>query len=66
MARPDGGIHIWDVGTGAELAVFRSHSVINAFAFSPDGKILPLPVRIRPFLTWDLSALVARPMPPVS
>jgi transcription initiation factor TFIID subunit 5 len=32
---------LWDVKTGAELAVFKGHEgAVNAVAFSPDGRIL--------------------------
>ncbi len=64
LGAPDGGIHIWDLQTGAELAVFRGHSgVINAFAFSPNGKTLASASSDTSVLTWDLSDLASRPMP---
>jgi WD40 repeat protein len=61
---PAGGIHVWQVRTGQELASFRGHTgVINAFAFSPDGKTLASAGADTTALTWDLSAALARPLP---
>jgi hypothetical protein len=62
---PAGGIHVWRVQTGQELAAFRGHTgVINALAFSPDGKTLASASADTTVLTWDLGAALSRPLPP--
>jgi WD40 repeat protein len=61
---PDGGIHVWHVRTGQELAAFRGHTgVINAFAFTPNGKTLASASADTTVLTWDLSAALSKPLP---
>src|SRR5262249_4189119 len=61
---PDGGIYVWNVRTGQELAAFHGHTgVINAFAFSPDGKTLASASADTTALTWDLTAALSRPLP---
>jgi WD40 repeat protein len=64
---PDGAIHVWQVQTGQELAVFRGHNgVVNAFAFSADGKTLASASADTTVLTWDLNSrrvLLNRPGP---
>jgi RNA polymerase sigma factor (sigma-70 family) len=61
---PAGGIHVWHVWTGQELAAFRGHTgVINAFAFTADGKTLASASADTTVLTWDLSAALSRPPP---
>jgi WD40 repeat protein len=61
---PAGGVHVWQVQTGQELATFRGHSgVINALAFSADGKTLASASTDTTVLTWDLSAALSRPLP---
>jgi hypothetical protein len=61
---PAGRIHVWHVWTGQELAAFRGHTgVINAFAFSPDGKTLASASADTTALTWDLSAALSKRLP---
>jgi len=61
---PDGVIHVWQVQTGQELVSFHGHSgVINAFAFSADGKTLASASADTTVLTWDLTAALAKPLP---
>jgi hypothetical protein len=46
------------------VATFRGHvGVINAFAFSADGKSLASASADTTALTWDLSAALSRPLP---
>jgi RNA polymerase sigma factor (sigma-70 family) len=60
----DGVIHVWNVHSGEEPAVFRGHSgIINAFAFTADGKTLASASADTSVLTWDLSAWASRPIP---
>ncbi len=62
---PAGGIHVWQVQTGQELAAFRGHTgVINAFAFTPDGRTLASASADTTVLTWNLSAALSTPLPP--
>jgi WD40 repeat protein len=61
---PDGGIHVWQVQTGQEVATFRGHTgVINGFAFSADGKMLASASTDTTALTWDLSAALSKAIP---
>jgi RNA polymerase sigma factor (sigma-70 family) len=61
---PTGDIHVWHVQTGQELAAFRGHTgVINAFAFTADGKTLASASADTTVLTWDLSTAMSRPLP---
>ncbi len=65
VGAPDGSIHVWNVHSGAELAAFRGHTgVINAFAFTADGKTLASASADTSVLTWDLSPWASRPIPP--
>jgi hypothetical protein len=61
---PGGAIHVWHVQMGQEMAVFRSHTgVINAFAFTADGKTLASASADTTALTWDLSGALSKAPP---
>jgi WD40 repeat protein len=63
LAGPDGSVHVWDVLTGKELALFKGHPVrVNALAFAPDGKTLASAGDDTIALIWDVTR-IARPAP---
>src|SRR5205823_1367614 len=58
QAGPDGIVHLWDIVTGKELAVFKGHSEgVNAVAFAPDGETIASASADSTALIWDVSKI---------
>jgi hypothetical protein len=57
-------VHLWDVVTGKELAVFKGHTMpVTAVAFAPNGKTLASASYDTTALIWDVTR-IARPALP--
>jgi WD40 repeat protein len=51
-------VHVWDVETGRELAVFQGHAeAVTSLAFAPDGRTLASASADGTALVWDVSKL---------
>jgi WD40 repeat protein len=64
VSGPAGLIHVWDVWTGKELAVFKGHTAaVNALEFAPTGKTLASASSDTTALIWDMTRVVRPPLP---
>jgi WD40 repeat protein len=65
FAAPDRAVHVWDLATGKEAAVFKGHSgALTSVAFAPGGKQLASASTDTTALVWDLSTVaVTAPAP---
>jgi hypothetical protein len=65
LAHGDGEVvHLWDIQTAKELAVFKGHAgVVNAVAFCPDGKRVASGSADSTSLIWDVTKVQRLALP---